>query len=214
MIFKVVCWSDMIFLWTALHRVPPIPRVNWGKMVTHSILIIMGTTTVKLIGDDGTVVREIARTINVISLQTVMPLRHANTCLWSGHCTIKGKAVSGIAAGWVHFTDRLLFPFIWPLTLGSTFHYFLRIWHIFGIEDLRNILNNSLFKFFFFPCSQHRTELNTEYGRAGSGMRGSFYHFMARAPALVSTFLAAIGGWLVAAMHSASGWEIYSPLDP
>ena len=68
-------------------------------MVTHSILIIMGTTTVKLIGDDGTVVREIARTINVISLQTVMPLRHANTCLWSGHCTIKGKAVSGIAAG-------------------------------------------------------------------------------------------------------------------
>jgi len=28
---------------------------------------------------------------------------------------------------------------------------------------------------------------------------------MARAPALVSTFLAAVGGWLVAAMHSASG---------
>lgn len=212
MIFKIVYWSDIIFLWTALHKVPPIPRVNWGKMVTHSILIIMGTTTVKLIGDDGTVVREIARTINVISLQTVMPLRQANTCLWNGHCTIKGKAVSGIAAGWLHFTDRLLFPFIWPLTLGSTSHYFLRIWHIFGIEDLRNILNNSLF--FFSPCSQHRTELNTEYGRAGSGMRGSFYHFMARAPALVSTFLAGVGGWLVAAMHSAPGWEIYTPLDP
>ena len=36
---------------------------------------------------------------------------------------------------------------------------------------------------------------------------------MARAPALVSTFLAGVGGWLVAPMHSASGWEIYIPLD-
>lgn len=50
-------------------------------MIAHSILIIMGTSTLKRMGDDGTVLGEIAGTRNVTSLLTVMPLRQANICL-------------------------------------------------------------------------------------------------------------------------------------
>lgn len=44
-------WITLYFHWIALYRAPPIPRVNWEKMIDHSSPIIMGTTTVKLLGD-------------------------------------------------------------------------------------------------------------------------------------------------------------------
>lgn len=55
-------WVTLYFHWTALYWAPPIPRVNWEKMIDHSIPIIMGTTTVKLLGD---VARGITRPVNV-----------------------------------------------------------------------------------------------------------------------------------------------------
>lgn len=212
MIFKIVYWSGIIFLWTTPHRVPPIPRVNWGKMVTHSILIIMGTTTVKLIEHDGTVVREIARTINVIPLQTVMPLK-IGKYMPVGVATVPLRKSSlrdscRLASGPLSFLLFDLWPWLLPLLTfsGSGTYLGLRTWETFWI-----------IAFFFFFSRAVNIELSQKTLSAGREQvpewKGPSVSLYGQSTGTGSYF----PGWCWrlagGPMTSASGWDLYS-LDP